>query len=186
MNNTLKMGKSLALLAAIVAGGLLTASCEDHVAANEKHVVNVYNAPVGTAPASSAASSSSSSYSASSSTSGSWSGKSATGQVSSKMSLSERGGSISGTLQWPNDRRSVSGAHRGGSLTLYIGGPLRPLRGRHPLLQRQQAFRHGLQGGRRHLQRVVHPAVAPLSDTLAKRNAPLPPSGRRAGAETAT
>ncbi len=65
---------------------------------------------------------SASSYDASSPLTGNWSGKSATGQRSTKLSLKESGGSVSGSLQWPNDRRSVSGTHSGSSVTLNIGG----------------------------------------------------------------
>lgn len=54
--------------------------------------------------------------------SGSWSGRSATGQVSSKLSLRESGGSVSGSLAWPGDTRSVSGTRSGSSVTLHIGG----------------------------------------------------------------
>ena len=113
MNITRKFGRRAAVLSALVASGVIMASCED----SEKNTY-IYNG----VPAAAPASSSSSSYSSSSSTAGNWSGKSATGQVSSKLSLSESGGSISGSLQWPNDHRSVSGSHNGGSVTLHIGG----------------------------------------------------------------
>ena len=119
MNKTRKTGASRAFLLTVVAGGLLTASCEDHVSVGEKNVTNVYNGQTATG---STGTSASSSRTSSSSTAGNWAGKSATGQVSSKLSLSESGGSISGLLQWPNDRRSVSGTHSGGSVTLHIGG----------------------------------------------------------------
>lgn len=65
---------------------------------------------------------STSSRDSSESLTGKWSGKSATGQVSTKLSLVESGGSISGSLQWPGDRRSVSGSRSGNSVTLHIGG----------------------------------------------------------------
>ena len=57
-----------------------------------------------------------------SSTSGTWGGKSSTSQVKSKLSLREKNGSISGTLYWPNDRRSVSGSRNGSSVILHIQG----------------------------------------------------------------
>ena len=110
MNLTRHSLERLAAIIAISTGGLLMTSCEDH----DSQTVYVYDSPQ--------SSSTSSSYSASSPTSGSWSGVSATGQVSSKLSLSESGGSISGTLNWPGDTRSVSGKHNGSSVTLYISG----------------------------------------------------------------
>ena len=61
--------------------------------------------------------------STSSSLDGIWSGKSATGQVSTKLSLNQRGSSVSGSLSWPGgDKRSISGSRSGNSVTLHIGG----------------------------------------------------------------
>ncbi len=112
MNLTHHAIRRLVAIVAISTGGFLMTSCEEH----NSQTVNVYDSPQ-------TSSSPSSSYSSSSPTSGSWSGVSATGQVSSKLSLSESGGSISGTLNWPGgDTRSVSGKHNGGSVTLYISG----------------------------------------------------------------
>lgn len=75
----------------------------------------------------SSSSSSSSSYSGgggekSVSVAGVWHGKSATAQVDTTLNLFDNGGSISGSLLWPNDSRSVSGSRSGTAVTLYIGG----------------------------------------------------------------
>jgi len=54
---------------------------------------------------------------------GTWSGRSATGQVPSTLVLYQSGGSIHGNLHWPNgDTRSVSGSLSGSAVTLYVGG----------------------------------------------------------------
>lgn len=58
----------------------------------------------------------------SASVAGVWHGISSSSQVSTTLNLSDNGGSISGSLRWPNDRRSVSGSRSGASVTLYIGG----------------------------------------------------------------
>ncbi len=94
----------LSSIAALAAAAVLC-SCED----NNK-TVYVYENP----PAFSS--------SVSASVSGTWSGRSATGQVSSKLYLSETNGKISGTLAWPGDTRSVTGTRNGSSVTLHIGG----------------------------------------------------------------
>jgi hypothetical protein len=100
-------------LSFLVIGGFLMTSCED-----DKKTVYIYE----NVPTSSGSSNSSGGYNSSSPTSGKWSGVSATGQVSTSLSLSESGGSISGSLKWPGDSRSVSGSHSGSSVTLHIGG----------------------------------------------------------------
>ena len=101
-------------LSFLVIGGFLMTSCED-----DNKTVYIYE----NAPSSSGGGTSSGGYNSSSSTSGKWSGVAATGQVSTSLSLSESGGSISGSLKWPGgDSRSVSGSHSGGSVTLHIGG----------------------------------------------------------------
>jgi len=99
------------LSAAALAAAAFLSSCEDH----ESKTVYVY----GNAPA---ASTSSSSSASSSSVSGTWSGRSATSQISSKLYLSETNGKISGSLAWPGDTRSVSGTRSGSSVTLHVGG----------------------------------------------------------------
>lgn len=53
---------------------------------------------------------------------GVWHGISASSQVSTTLNLSDYNGSISGSLKWPNDHRSVSGFRSGKSITLYISG----------------------------------------------------------------
>ena len=58
----------------------------------------------------------------SASVAGVWHGVSASSQVSTTLNLSDNGGAISGSLSWPNDRRTVSGSRSGTSVTLHIGG----------------------------------------------------------------
>ncbi len=64
----------------------------------------------------------SSSESAAESIAGTWSGKSATGQVPSTLYLSESNGRITGRLKWPNDSRTVSGSMDGASVHLNVEG----------------------------------------------------------------
>lgn len=53
---------------------------------------------------------------------GTWSGKSATGQVPSTLRLTESNGRISGQLKWPNDSRTISGSHNNERVQLNVGG----------------------------------------------------------------
>ena len=111
----------LAVLSAAFA--FLGASCEPMDVVDPFGIVHDDDDSSKSSSASSPARSSSSSYSSSSSLSGSWSGISASGQVHTKLSLSESGGRVSGSLTWPGgDKRSVSGTHSGSSVTLHIGG----------------------------------------------------------------
>ena len=100
---------------AVLVAAVFLCSCEDH---DQKVYVNS-SASSGAAASSGGGASVGA---ASSSVSGTWSGRSATSQISSKLYLSETNGKISGSLAWPGDTRSVSGTRSGASVTLHIGG----------------------------------------------------------------
>lgn len=55
---------------------------------------------------------------------GLWSGTSGSGMWSTRMTLTENNGTISGTMRWisTGDSRSVGGTRSGKNVTLFIGG----------------------------------------------------------------
>lgn len=115
-----KMKSAFSIAAAAAAAAALVCSCEEHSLVSGGDT-NIYLNDQG-ATASQSAAAATSSAASSGTVSGTWSGRSATGQVSSKLSLSESGGKISGSLAWPGDTRSVSGSRNGSAVTLNIGG----------------------------------------------------------------
>ena len=62
------------------------------------------------------------SYRASATLDGTWIGTSSTGQVSTRLHLSESNGYIAGDLKWPNDSRSISGSRSGETIQFYVEG----------------------------------------------------------------
>ena len=117
------MKSILSLSAVVSAVSFLLVACEPMDAIDPFGIVHDDDDSSESTSGSSPDRSSSSSYSSGSSLSGTWSGISASGQVRTKLSLSESGGRVSGSLTWPGgDKRSISGTHSGSSVTLHIGG----------------------------------------------------------------